>query len=104
MPKKKVILYLKNGTTENLYTKDDNQYCQLISDLENNELIHIDKGSGNTKTIRAINIESWETETIKEVHKERIFKAGGKYFHEKNGKLKFITEEEFNKLKTQLYR
>ena len=104
MPKKKVILNLKNGSQETLYTKDDRQYNSLISDLENGELIHIDKGSGTTKTIRANNIEWWETETIKEVQKERIFKAGGKYFHEKEGKLKFITEEEFNKLKTRLYR
>ena len=104
MPKKKVILHLINGQTENLYPKNDSQYNSLISDLENGELIHIDKGSGTTKTIRSNNIEWWETETIKEVHKERIFTAGGRHYHEKDGKLRFVTEEEFNKLKTRLYR
>jgi hypothetical protein len=104
MAKKKVILHLKNGLTQNLYPQTDSQYQTLLENLQNGELIHIDTGNGNSKTIRSTNIEWWETENIKETPKERIFTAGGNYFHEKNGKLKFITEEQFNILKKKLYR
>ena len=102
--KKKVILHLKNGSQETLYPINEQYYQSLIHDLEQGELVRIDKGSGNIKTIRTNSIEWWETKIIEERVKERIFTAGGKHYHEKDGKLKFITEEEFNKIKNRLYK
>ncbi len=102
--KKKITIHLKNGTQETVYTKNDSQYNSLIENLETGELIHIDKGSGNTKTIRTNSIEWWETKIIEERVKEKIFTHGGKHYHEIGDRLKLITEEEFNKIKKRLYK
>lgn len=60
--RKKVILYMTDGNNYTIYPKNNSQYESLMEEIQNGELLKIDKGNGKIITIRSTNIEYFEEE------------------------------------------